>query len=142
MNRILIVPAIAALFAASIAGAEPQGGPRGPMNADSNKDGVVTLDEAVAAAKARFAAADANKDGKLTAEEMKNARPHGRHGGKGGPGGMGKMFDHFDTNKDGKLTRDELRAKSDEHFTKLDANKDGVVTREEAEKARPPHHQH
>lgn len=137
MNRILIVPAVAALFAASIAGAEPQGGPRGPMNADSNKDGVVTLDEAVAAAKARFAAADANKDGKLTAEEMKSARPHGRHGGKGGPG-MGKMFDHFDTNKDGKLTRDELRAKSDEHFTKLDANKDGVVTREEAAKAHPP----
>jgi Ca2+-binding EF-hand superfamily protein len=106
------------------------------MNADSNKDGVVTLDEAVAAAKARFAAADANKDGKLTADEMKNARPHGRHG-KGGPG-KGKMFDRFDTNKDGKLTRDELRAKSDEHFTKLDANKDGVVTREEAAKAHPP----
>ena len=138
MNRILIVPVIATLFAASIAGAESKDGPRGPMHADTNKDGVVTLDEAVAAAKARFAAADTNKDGKLSADEMKQMRPHGRHGGKGGHG-PGQMFDRLDANKDGKLTRDELRAKSDEHFTKLDANKDGVVTREEAQKAHPPH---
>jgi Ca2+-binding EF-hand superfamily protein len=140
MNRIFIAPVIVTLFAASIAGADPKDGPRGPMGADANKDGVVTLDEAVAAAKARFAAADTNKDGKLSADEMKNVRPHGRHGGKGGGPGPAKMFERLDANKDGKLTRDELRAKSDEHFTKLDVNKDGVVTREEAAKAHPPHH--
>lgn len=138
MNRMLIVPAIATLFAAGVAVAEPQGGPRGPMHADTNKDGVVTLDEAVAAAKARFALADKNKDGKLSAEEMKDARPGRHHGGKGGFGPE-KMFERLDANKDGKLTRDEMRAKSDEHFTKLDANKDGAITKDEAEKARPSH---
>ena len=133
MNRMLMIPAVAALLVAGIAVAQPKDGPRG-LPFDANKDGVVTLDEAVAAAKARFTAADANKDGKLTAEEMKAARP-----GRGGKGhnGKGKMFERMDANNDGKLTRDELRTKSDEHFAKLDTNKDGVVTREEAKNAHP-----
>ncbi len=38
---------------------------------DANKDGVISEDEAVAAAKARFAEVDANKDGKVTKDEAK-----------------------------------------------------------------------
>lgn len=41
---------------------------------DANKDGVVTEDEAVSFAKAKFAEVDADKDGKLTKEEAKTHR--------------------------------------------------------------------
>ena len=41
---------------------------------DANRDGVVSQDEYIAAAKARFAALDKNADGFIDADEAKNAR--------------------------------------------------------------------
>lgn len=88
-----------------------------PMRADANADGVVTRDEAMAAAAARFAAADADKDGRLTAEERRAARPHrGRHGRH-----PGMMLERADANRDGVITRAEASAAADARFAARDA---------------------
>ncbi|MEP9357323.1 hypothetical protein [Sphingomonas sp. KR3-1] len=65
---------------------------------DLNKDGVITKDEWMKAAAARFERFDVSKDGKLSREEMRfgrfeemrmhRSRGHG-HVGPGGPGGRG-----------------------------------------------------
>lgn len=121
----------------------------GPMRADTNKDGVITRAEAIAAAEARFAKADANKDGKLTGDELRAMRPH--RGGHFGPGrGMGqdggmraKLLERFDTDKDGKLSdservaakaaREKMRAQM---LAKFDTDKDGKLSPAEREAAR------
>ncbi|MGE5547384.1 MAG: EF-hand domain-containing protein [Solirubrobacterales bacterium] len=95
--------------------APQQGGPQmmgpkggwGPMmqQMDTNKDGVVTLDEFVAAHLGReqqhFDAMDANHDGMISREEFDQ--------------GMRKWaeqrFKALDTNADGKLTPDEMGAR-------------------------------
>jgi Ca2+-binding EF-hand superfamily protein len=59
-------------------------GGKGFMRADTDGDGVITRDEALAASDKRFARLDTNGDGVLTQEEM-NAHHHGRHGKDGGP---------------------------------------------------------
>ena len=48
------------------------------LRADANKDGKVSLSEAMAKPMARFEGADANKDGTLTPEERKAARQERR----------------------------------------------------------------
>lgn len=108
----------AALLGATLLGggalAAVQDKPAPAARADANQDGVVTRQEALAAAEARFARADANKDGKLTAEERRAARPHhrghgGKHGMRGGDRGemRAKMLQRFDADKDGKLSEAE-----------------------------------
>ena len=65
----------------------PAGGPMMGgmlMRADANGDGVVTRDEATAAADTRFDRLDANHDGTVTADEMRAARD-AMQGGNGGP---------------------------------------------------------
>jgi hypothetical protein len=54
--------------------------------ADANKDGQVTLEEARTAALGRFTEADANKDGVLDDSERDAMRPAGKGKGKGKPG--------------------------------------------------------
>lgn len=108
--------------------------------------------------------ADTNKDGKLTIEELRahheqmRARGFGRggkfghHGPPPSPEAFLKMLDKdqngtvtgdeipkfladADTNKDGTLTLDELRAHDEkrraEHFARMDTNKDGALTKDE-----------
>lgn len=45
---------------------------------DADKDGRITKDEALAAARAQFAAMDKNADGKLTGDEFRMGPPGGR----------------------------------------------------------------
>lgn len=71
-----------ALIGGGVAIAQP--GPDGAstsskkMKADRNRDGVITRDEAMAAAGRKFDKKDRNRDGKLDSTEM------ARKGGKGG----------------------------------------------------------
>lgn len=97
--------------------------PRDPMlQADTNRDGVVTRAEAQAGADTRFAAMDANKDGKITRDERRANRPRGPRP---------------DTNGDGALTRAEAMAAAERRFTARDTNKDGTITREERRAGKP-----
>lgn len=69
---------------------------------DTNKDGVLSVDELRAGRRAghhgRHAHVDANKDGTISRDEAKSA-PR-----------LVENFDAIDANKDGTLTRDEMSA--------------------------------
>lgn len=102
-----------------------EGGRQGLFrNADTDKDGKVTLAEALWAGKQRFDSKDANKDGALSKDEVK---------GRGE-----RMFERIDANHDGKVTRAESETFVREVFTRFDKNKDGVLTQDEMPKG-PPH---
>lgn len=54
------------------------------LRADTNGDGLISRDEALARSDKRFARLDTNGDGVLTQEEM-SAHHHGKHGKDGAP---------------------------------------------------------
>lgn len=130
--------AIAALGASLLTGpaqarqSEPQEGPpRGPRPdllgmADTNKDGIVTRDEVLANAAARFKAMDTNQDGKVTPEEraafqstmgirMGGRMPRARNDLTLAEeqARAGRMFDRIDTNHDGRIDAAERDAAAD-----------------------------
>lgn len=93
------------------------GGEHGGPRADSNGDGKVTLAEADATLKARFATFDKNKDNVITEAELGE-----------GPRGL---FKRADANNDNKVTIAEAQAKMNEWFAKRDANGDKVLDGDE-----------
>lgn len=98
--------------------------------ADANKDGVITVDEVVAAAGTRFAQMDRNKDGVLDAADRDAMR-------KEMTDYRVKRFIHaFGADKDGKITREQFAAKANERFAMMDLDGNGTISREEM----PGHH--
>jgi Ca2+-binding EF-hand superfamily protein len=105
MKYAAILAALGLASAACLAVAAPEGrGSDRLRAADTNGDGMISLQEAQAAlprlAK-HFDQVDANHDGQVTADEMRAARAK-RHNA---------MFDRLDTNKDGVISRDEFNAR-------------------------------
>lgn len=93
--------------------------------ADANKDGVITLDEALAAGDKRFAFYDRNKDGVIDKadfgalrKEMVDYR-------------VKRFIHHFGADKDGRVTREQFNAKAQERFAQMDLNGDGTISRDE-----------
>lgn len=138
-------------------GPEGRRGPaqRGPAaifaRFDANGDGRVTMDETWAYVQARFAEADRNKDGVLVLEEALAAPMLPRP--EGGPAAnqpappaharmVAMMFRAIDANRDGKVTPEELRPAVEARFRALDANGDNGVTLDElpAPRHRGMHH--
>lgn len=110
--------AIGFSFVTALSGlALAHGGGPGMRHVDQNQDGKVTLDEAVAGAKARFAKADVNKDGTITKDEAK--------------GRFQKRLEKKDTNADGKLTLAEMETHVRAQFQAKDKNKDSVLSGDE-----------
>lgn len=154
MRNVLIAIAMASTAIGGVAFAQtdapppgqmPRGGMRGMggmMAADANHDGIITREEATAAADQRFDAIDANHDGKITPDEMMayretmtarrgggdNAAPPPPPGGAKHAPGMGRRAD---PDGDGVITRDEYRARALERFDRMDANHDGRIDRTE-----------
>lgn len=89
----------------------------GKRHMDTNQDGKITLDEALAGAKARFAKVDANKDGAITKDEAK--------------GPFARKLEKKDTNKDGKLSLAEMEAGVRTWFQNADKNKDSALSGDE-----------
>ena len=83
------------------------------MDADSNGDGKVSLEEFSASANREFPNKDKNNDGKLSSDEC-------------------GMFDKFNTNGDDFVSKDEFAKGHTMVFNKLDKNHDGFVNAEEA----------
>jgi hypothetical protein len=111
--------AIGFTFVTALSGLAFAHGGRGGMmrHLDQNNDGKVTLDEALAGAKARFAKIDANKDGAISKDEAK--------------GPMSHRFAKKDANNDGKITLAEVETAARARFAAADKNKDNVLAGDE-----------
>lgn len=122
--------------------ASDSGSGRGPgrrllrlmRNADANKDGVVTLDEAMAAADKRFAGLDRNKDGVIDTADRDALRAETvAYGAK-------RFIHRFGADADGKVTKEQFAAKAKERFARMDINNDGTISRDERPGWRGRHH--
>ncbi len=159
MNRVFLAAALASASFIGVALVGPTAAQTAPApKGDADGDGVITRDEAMAQADARFDRLDTNKDGKLTPDEL---RPRGRMDGAGmapppppppadgaappppppGPGMAGRgfgerMFARLDTNGDGVVDREEFRAQAARRFDRMDTNKDGKIDATERQAAR------
>jgi Ca2+-binding EF-hand superfamily protein len=93
--------------------------------ADVNKDGVITKEEATAHRQKRFDRFDLDKNGEVTKDEAVQAlikRFEGR---------IKRRLRSFDENGDGKVTKEEFNAPILERFAFRDANGDGKLTKDE-----------
>jgi Ca2+-binding EF-hand superfamily protein len=103
-------------------------------NADADKDGVVTLDEAMAAADKRFAGLDRNKDSVIDTADRDALRTET-------VAYRAKRFIHrFGADADGKVTKEQFAAKAKERFARMDINNDGTISRDERPGWRGRHH--
>lgn len=107
---------------------------------DTNGDGVITKEEAQAAANARidktFAALDTNNDGQITQDEIRAAHEKRRAEMEAK---FQARFKQADTNGDGMLSKDEVQAGMPmlaRAFDRLDTNKDGELTLDEIKAGR------
>jgi Ca2+-binding EF-hand superfamily protein len=137
-----LVPA--ALIAAAANTSPPASGHWGEHGVfksfDTNGDGVVTKEEAQAAANARvdkiFADLDTNHDGQITQEEVQAARAARRAEMEAK---FAARFKQADTNGDGQLSKDEVQAGMPmlaRGFDRLDSNKDGELSMDEIKAGR------
>jgi len=97
------------------------------LSADANRDGVVTLNEYLAAATGKFKELDVAGNGRVTAEEMANsplAHKRAEHVAE-------RIARRLDTNGDGRVSKDEFLATAKARFAKLDKNGDGFLSADE-----------
>lgn len=117
-------------------------GSRGPgrrilrlvRNADADKDGVVTLEEAMAAADKRFTGLDRNKDGvidKADRDALRTETVDYR---------VKRFIHRFGAAADGKVTKEQFAAKARERFARMDIDNDGTISRDERPGWRGRHH--
>lgn len=93
--------------------------------ADADKDGVVTLQEVVTAAEARFARFDHNKDATLDAADRDALVTETRDYR------VQRILHRFGATKDGKISRDQAFKVAGEMFQRMDTDGDGVISRGE-----------
>ena len=108
---------------------------------DTDKDGAVTLQEAVAVHHARFTKIDANGDGSVSRDEFMSysakAKPtDAKPSESKASERKTKMFERLDADKNGSISGQEWDAVAEKQFAAVDADKDGKVTKEEMASAR------
>lgn len=136
MTRSLLLAALAASTLAGGATAQtvPMATKQRPHGAaqraaDLDRDGVVTRQEATAAADRRFAAMDANRDGTVTRQERRADRDT-------------RKRERSDANRPGprqgdqQLTQAAFRERALRRFDRVDTDHDGRITAQEREAAR------
>lgn len=109
---------------------------------DTNSDGILTRDEALAPAIARFNRMDSNSDGQIDAAEqtaMREQHEARRAARQANRAERRANRPNPDANGDGRITRAEFGVRAVERFESADANSDGTVTREERQAARAAH---
>lgn len=122
-------------------GPPPEQGQKHFEEVDINGDGVIASSEFEENKTAKFAEADANRDGQLSYDEAlamfkERAEAMGREERRGaGKGGKGKMFSVLDIDGDGLVSFEEFSVMGDRRYKDMDANLDGEVTLLEAKAA-------
>ena len=102
---------------------------------DSNCDGVLQPKEIQKGVDARFAAADTNKDGVISKEEAAAMVEDFKEEGQQGYGSLTDSsarkletrLDKADKNNDGVITSDEYKKYYNDRYKKLDKNDDGIL---------------
>lgn len=97
---------------------------------DADKDGTVTLAEAMAAVDARFALIDTDKNGVADKAEIESWV-----GRRAAPEAVAHFLARHDLDGDGKVTKAEFEAGPKKLFALFDRNDDGKVTKAEAAEA-------
>jgi Ca2+-binding EF-hand superfamily protein len=97
--------------------------------ADANRDGIVTLDEMLAAAGRRFDVADRNKDGAHDKDDRELLD-------KETTAYRVQRFVHLNGGKDGRVTREQFAASAKERFAERDLNRDGRIDRDDGRRGR------
>lgn len=130
MNKITVSTGLLLLLAAS-AQAQMRPSPGAMFDgADSNKDGLVSRDEFIAARAGQFSRLDRNDDGFLDDGDMpRRALARRQQGG-------GQLQAQLDANGDGRISKDEFVSGPTPLFDQADANHDGVLDEPEVESAR------
>jgi hypothetical protein len=107
---------------------------------DTNGDGIISHEEAQAAANARvekeFATFDLNHDGQITQDEIQSVHEQRRAEMQAK---FEARFKQADTNGDGQLSKEEVQAGMPflaRGFDRLDANKDGELSLDEVKAGR------
>lgn len=119
MNKMIL--AAAALLAAPAASAQIQGeGMKLLVNADVNRDGVVTRDEYAEARIANFSRMDRDKDGAVSKSDFKRLARFKPDAARR----LDALIAAMDANKDGKATRTEFETAPMPLFDRADANGD------------------
>ncbi len=101
------------------------------VEADANRDGVITRAELIASRTASFARFDRNRDGVITNGDV----PAFMRGSALGQR-FAAMIAEFDADRDGKVTRAELTGAPTPLFDRADRNRDNQVTRAELDAAK------
>jgi Ca2+-binding EF-hand superfamily protein len=102
--------------------------------ADTNKDGMLNKEEALAACSRHFDKMDTNKDGSVSKEELDVCGSH-KHGDKSAARHKkyDKEFKAADADKSGTISQDEAKKLPlvAKHFDVIDINKDGSLDGDE-----------
>jgi hypothetical protein len=147
LTAMLTLAAPVALIAATTT---PTAAPKGEhgwfKKTDTNGDGVITKDEALAAANARvekeFATFDSNHDSQITQDEIKAVREAKRAEMEAK---FEARFKQADTNGDSQLSKEEVQAGMPmlaRGFDRLDSNKDSALSLDEIKAGRGAMAQH
>ncbi|MDO8411106.1 MAG: EF-hand domain-containing protein [Phenylobacterium sp.] len=129
MKRLFL---LAAGFAVLATPALAQMGAQDPFaDADTNRDGLITMAEHQASRAARFDRLDRDRDGVIRMQDF----PRIARRGDGGAD-LQRMISAADRNRDGALTREEMLASPPVAFALADANNDGILTAAERDAAK------
>jgi uncharacterized iron-regulated membrane protein len=100
------------------------------MRADTNADGIITREEAIASSDAMFDRLDTDRDGIVSPEEIQAARGAMRRGGTTPRGEVPPPAPRAGATAAG-LTRQQWHDRALRQFDRLDGNHDGKVDRTE-----------
>jgi Ca2+-binding EF-hand superfamily protein len=131
---------IGSLLSSTLALAEGGGTGKFMHFFDSNKDGIVTLDEFEAAMKTRFERMDSDHNNVVSKEEFRSYLKQRRAEHKQ------RRLQTMDANGDGQISKDEFikyqTSKLERHFTRLDKNHDGLLSVAELDSGHRHHRHH
>lgn len=127
----IVAALLTALVSFSAAHAQEATGDRVFRKADTNRDDVISKDEALAVRQRLFSKLDRNGDGAIDRDEIEGARDAIMARAEATEARLGNTMRRLDTNGDGKVSADEFSADTS-LFDLSDRNGDGKISRDEA----------